>query len=79
MENEIKDITIVVTEGNIIHIRGKYRRDLETNNWHYYETTKGELLHFRKIHMIAVIDQHVNQEGIVDFFKIENATKISIL
>jgi len=34
---------------------GKHRRDLETNNWHYYEKVDGELIHFRKEHMIAVV------------------------
>ena len=33
---------------------GKYRRDLETNNWHYYEKENGEICHFRKEHMVAV-------------------------
>jgi len=33
---------------------GKYRRDLETKNWHYYETEDGGLYHFKKEHMVAV-------------------------
>ena len=33
---------------------GKYRRDLETGNWHYYEKENGEICHFRKEHMVAV-------------------------
>lgn len=33
---------------------GKYRRDLEKPNWHYYETDRGEIYHFRKEHMVCV-------------------------
>ena len=33
---------------------GRYRRDLETNNWHYYEKDDGTIMHFRKEHMVAV-------------------------
>ena len=31
------------------------RRDLETDNWHYYEKDDGTIVHFRKEHIIAVI------------------------
>ena len=33
---------------------GKFRRDIETSNWYYYEKTDGKLIHFRKEHMILV-------------------------
>lgn len=33
---------------------GKRRPDLETNNWHYYESEGGQLCHFRKEYMVAV-------------------------
>jgi len=33
---------------------GVYRRDLETEKWHYYEKENGEICHFRKEHMVAV-------------------------
>ena len=33
---------------------GKYRRDLETDNWHYYEDSYGILFHFRKEYIVAV-------------------------
>jgi len=33
---------------------GKYRRDLETDNWHYYEDQYGRLFHLRKEHIAAV-------------------------
>lgn len=31
-----------------IRIKGRYRRDLQTDNWHYYEDYKGIVWHFRK-------------------------------
>jgi|APSaa5957512576_1039674.scaffolds.fasta_scaffold151474_2 hypothetical protein len=37
-----------------VFFKGHYRRDLETPNWHYYETSDGCLLPFRKEHMIYV-------------------------
>lgn len=42
------------TTTNVIKFRGKYRRDLEAGNWHYYEMDDGTICHFRKEHMIAV-------------------------
>lgn len=33
---------------------GVHRRDLETENWHYFETDTGELIHFRKENMVSV-------------------------
>lgn len=32
----------------------KFRRDLEVDNWHYYEKSDGKLLHIRKDKMIYV-------------------------
>ena len=32
----------------------KFRRDLETDNWHYYEKRDGKLLHIRKDKMVCV-------------------------
>ena len=31
---------VMTTKGEI-HFIGRYRRDLETNNWHYYEKENG--------------------------------------
>ena len=44
---------IITTVGEI-EFNGKYRRDLETNHWHYYEKDDGTICHFRKEHMVAV-------------------------
>lgn len=46
-------IFTTISESPFVFV-GKYRRDLETNNWHYYEKENGEICHFRKEHMVAV-------------------------
>jgi hypothetical protein len=45
---------IVLSCGRLIIINAKYRRDLETNNWHYYEQDNGRVVHFRKEHIAFV-------------------------
>lgn len=47
-------IEIVTTCGTVA-FRGKHRKDLEKPNWHYYENHRGEIHHFRKEHMVAVL------------------------
>jgi hypothetical protein len=49
----MKEIIIHTTVGKI-EFEGKYRRDLEAVNWHYYERIDGTILHFRKEHMVYV-------------------------
>ena len=44
----------VQTIVNIVTFFGKYIRDLETSNWHYYEKEDGEVIHFRKEHIVYV-------------------------
>ena len=44
----------VQTIVNSVTFFGKYRRDLETSNWHYYEKSDGEVIHFRKEHIVYV-------------------------
>ncbi len=34
----------------------------ETNNWHYYKMFTGEILHFRKEHMVFVKENNVTEE-----------------
>ncbi len=48
-----KNITVHFFGGKV-SFNGKYRRDLETKNWHYYEKTNGRILHFKKEHMTYV-------------------------
>jgi hypothetical protein len=45
----------VITTVETVNFNGKYRRDLETKNWHYYEDDTGKLLHFKKEYMVVVI------------------------
>lgn len=40
---------------------GKYRRDLEKPNWHYYETEKGKIVHFRKTQMQVVFEDEIKE------------------
>lgn len=51
-------ITIVTTIGKI-DIVGFYRRDLEKPNWHYYEDSEGNIYHFRKEHLVYVIEKDI--------------------
>jgi len=55
MKTEYHKIRIATVHGDI-EFEGKYRRDLETKNWHYYEKDDGKLMHFRKIYMVMVED-----------------------
>lgn len=48
-------IYVCHSEDSFIFI-GKYRRDLETSNWHYFETQSGEIFHFRKENMVAILE-----------------------
>lgn len=54
--NDMPEYQILTTQGQI-EFTGKYRLDLETNNWHYYEKDDGTIIHFRKEHMVAVIGE----------------------
>lgn len=44
-------------EGSPYKFNGVHRKDLETENWHYYDTENGVRLHFRKQHMVAVYEK----------------------
>lgn len=44
----------VKTINGKVTFRGRYRRDLETPNWHYYETVDGGVIHFRKEHIVYI-------------------------
>lgn len=52
---EFQHLRAILTVGVVTFI-GRYRRDLEAANWHYYETDAGRLVHFRKEHMVAVLE-----------------------
>jgi hypothetical protein len=48
---------IVFTTGNYIDFNGKYLREREKANWHYYQLDDGYLLHCRKNHMVYVLEK----------------------
>lgn len=50
-------------EGTPFKFMGVHRKDLETENWHYYETDHGVLFHFRKQYMVAVSESKVKSDG----------------
>ena len=50
---DFKNIKIYLTDGDIEGLLN-FRRDLETDNWHYYEKLDGKLVHIKKDKMIAV-------------------------
>jgi hypothetical protein len=55
----MKKIRVIIIKDGVKHeieFVGKYRRDLEAENWHYYEKSDGELLHCRKSCMVCVED-----------------------
>lgn len=59
---KFKNIRVISTVGVVTFV-GRYRRDLEQSNWHYYESDAGRLLHFRKEHMVAVLEgENINIE-----------------
>jgi hypothetical protein len=45
---------VISTVQGQVDFKGVYREDLQTANWHYYESENGHLLHFRKEHMVCV-------------------------
>jgi len=54
----MKQIKIITTQGEF-DFSGKYRRDLETKNWHYYEMENGDIIHIRKEHFVAVLERNI--------------------
>jgi hypothetical protein len=53
-KSDMKDIKIYLKSGKVINFVGVYRRDLEKDNWHYYETNTGSIIHCRKENMECV-------------------------
>jgi hypothetical protein len=50
----------IQTTVSIIKFNGKYLREREQKNWHYYETDAGAIIHLRKEHMVCVIEKEVD-------------------
>lgn len=63
--DKLKKIKIILAKDSVIYnleFIGKYRRDLEQKNWHYYEKEDGCLVHVKKDNMLAVIDEFNKEE-----------------
>lgn len=62
-ESEIKKVTVTLVkdgvEKNVTFI-GKHRPDMETKNWHYFEKDNGNMIHFKKKHMVFVDEEDLN-------------------
>jgi hypothetical protein len=56
---KMKKIEIQTTT-SMIRFIGKYLREREEQNWHYYETDTGATIHLRKCHMVYVIETEVD-------------------
>ena len=54
----MKHYWIVTTYGEW-EFNGKYLKDREKPNWHYYQNEEGEILHFRKEHMVVLIEKEI--------------------
>ena len=52
---EFELLTILLSNKEVT-FTGRYRRDLEKPQWHYYETKEGKIQHFRKSAMQGVLE-----------------------
>ena len=55
-ENDAKLISVLVSNGEAFKFEGRYMREREKSNWHYYERVDGRIYHFRKEHIVSVIE-----------------------
>lgn len=56
-EDNMSKYIIIVTTGGRYEFYGEYLSDMESRNWHYYRDVDGAMYHFRKEHMVAVIEK----------------------
>lgn len=55
---KISIYTTLETEGSEpFSFIGKHLPEKERPNWHYYEREDGAIIHFRKDHMVCVIEE----------------------
>lgn len=54
-EEKLEKIKILLASGRVVGFTGKHRPDLNKPNWHYYEDEHGNIQHFRKVRMEAVL------------------------
>ena len=59
--DEMKHYTIFTTTIPY-QFKGKHLPDRERPNWHYYQEEDGTIIHFRKEHMVAVMESELEEE-----------------
>lgn len=50
---------VIITINEQFSFVGKYLKEKERPNWHYYETSEGSIIHFRKEHMVSVREDNL--------------------
>jgi len=62
-EGAILDIKVFVKGSEVpFHFDGRFLRESEKPNWHYYRSVSGWLYHFRKDHIVAVVSKNMEKE-----------------
>lgn len=57
--SEVKNYTVFLTGEGRLTFKGRYLPERQRENWHYYIGDEGIIYHFRKEHMIAVIEEAI--------------------
>lgn len=57
----MKEYIIWTTQGQFDFI-GKHLPEKEKQNWHYYERNDGAIVHFRKEHMVAIVESELEED-----------------
>lgn len=58
----MKRYYIETITGKVHSFTGEYLPGKERRNWHYYRTDTGNILHFRKEHMVSVEEEAVIED-----------------
>ena len=61
----------IITDEFTSEFFGAHLKHLETKNWHFYKMFTGEILHFRKEHMVMVKETPVTEEEFNEHMKEE--------
>ena len=48
----------ITTVSKEFSFMGKPRRDLERNNWHFFEKQDCKIIHFRKENLVAIEEEY---------------------
>ncbi len=60
--DKLKRILVATVAGNF-RFTGKYLPERQKKNWHYYQAENGDIMHFRKEHMVAVTEGECDSHG----------------